>query len=527
MGKRILILCLVLLLPALVFAGGRKDSATSSDRAMYLAQQGQITPADEIEIDAYLAQIDYDYPLPVDEPVNFILDADRKDELAYLQLGMKAQKTEFKDLPQFNLAFVIDCSGSMASLNKMNWVKDSFEIFIENVRPTDYVSLIAFSSDATVVYPATQMKGYVEKQKFKDEVASMVAFGGTNIYDGLEAGYKEVLANFDPLYNNRVILLTDGENNDYAHSESDIIKLAGQYFTQKDIYVSCIALGTSADVNLMNDIAEEGGGSSRFISNHEKMVETFSTELDRLIVPAAKNMTMTLTLADGVTLVNTWGYDYSVKGQDIIYTLDTIHNGDYETIVTEMVLPEGFMLNQPVAWLSYEYQGMGGKNYEETGIPAYFYRKQTGTLVKKSEAQKALSADIKQDDIENPRVLQSEAYIRLARFLQDIAKRNDAVVELQKQFIALRSKNPQTMINGDLVSNSSSQSEEMAAASNEIVYQLNDIIKRIDAMRADLVRIDEILPGDQFVKDFTILDNYKSTFTDSLNNYLSAQEPAE
>ncbi|MBQ0167947.1 MAG: VWA domain-containing protein [Treponema sp.] len=521
MKKHFTVICLVLLVPVFMFAGGRKDSATSSDRAMYLAQQGQITPASEIEIDAYLSQLDYDYPLPVGEPVNFIMDADRKDELAYLQLGLKAQKTDFSDLPQFNLAFVIDCSGSMSSLNKMSWVKDSFEIFIEKVRPTDYVSLIAFSSNATVVFPATQMKGYVEKQKFRDEVQRMMAYGGTNIYDGLAAGYQEVVANFNPLYNNRVILLTDGEDGG-AHTRNEILNLADRYNSQ-EINVSCIALGTSADVNLMNDIAEKGGGSSRFISNHEKMVETFSTELDRLIVPAARDLTMTLTLADGVTLINTWGYDYTVDGQNITYTLNTIHNGDYETIVTEMVLPEGFMLDQPVAWLSYDYRGMTGTKYEEKAIPAYFYRKQAFRLVKRSEAQKALLADNRQDDIENPRVLHSEAYIRFARFLQDIAGRNDSIIELQKQFIALKNKNPEAMINGDIVSDSSDQAEELAAAYNEIVYQLNDCIKRIDAMRADLVRIDGILPGDQFVKDFQILDNYKATFTRSLDNYLNAQ----
>ena len=64
MKKLILTLIIVALSFCLVFAGGKKDSATSSDRAMYLSNQGYITPANEIEIDAYLSQVDYDYPLP-------------------------------------------------------------------------------------------------------------------------------------------------------------------------------------------------------------------------------------------------------------------------------------------------------------------------------------------------------------------------------------------------------------------------------------------------------------------------------
>ena len=102
----------------------------------------------------------------------------------------------------------------------------------------------------------------------------MKAYGNTNIYDGLEAGYKEVIANYDSTYNNRVILLTDGEHNAGRKTKDDIVRLAAKY-NKLNINVSCIGLGTYSDVNLMNDIALEGGGSSRFISNHEKMVETF------------------------------------------------------------------------------------------------------------------------------------------------------------------------------------------------------------------------------------------------------------
>ena len=90
----------------------------------------------------------------------------------------------------------------------------------------------------------------------------------------------------------------------------------------------------------MTDIAEEGGGSSRFISNHEKMVETFSTELDRLLVPAARDMKMNLKFADGVRLLETWGYKNVINGQNVSYELDTIHNGDYEATCSIVSLPQ-------------------------------------------------------------------------------------------------------------------------------------------------------------------------------------------
>ena len=504
MKKLILTLIIATLSFCLVFAGGKKDSATSSDRAMYLSNQGYITPANEIEIDAYLSQVDYDYPLPENAAVNFILDAEQKGELAYLQLGMKAQKTAFKDLPKFNLAFVIDCSGSMSSANKMDWVKDSFDIFIENVRSTDYVSLIAFSNDAAVYFPATHMKTYIEKQQFKNKVQSMRASGGTNIYAGLATGYQEVIANYDPAYNNRVILLTDGEHNDSRKTTEDIVNLAKQY-NKLDINVSCIALGTSADVNLMTDIAEEGGGSSRFISNHEKMVETFSTELDRLLVPAARDMKMNLKFADGVRLLETWGYKNIIDGQSVSYELDTIHNGDYETIVTELLLSSDFDKSKPIAWFSYSYMTM--ENAEKTGsaIPVY--------LVQKSADQAAT--------ITGERIMQSEAYIRYARLLIDIARRSDNIADLQRQYndaIRNNGTNATVYANGEPVLPVLGNVDTSNTIMDEIIYQLNTCIKLIDNIYADLLRIDEAIPGSQFNKDFQILDNYKATFERNLAN---------
>ncbi len=504
MKKAVLITYLSVCCVFCIFASGMKDSATSSDRAMYLSEQGYITPANQIDIESYLAQVDYEYPLPKESPVGFTLDAESKGELAYVQLGMKGQKTAFKDLPKFNIAFVIDCSGSMYSQNKLDWVKDSFNIFIENVRPTDYVSLIMFSNTATLLFPATQMKSYVERQEFKKTVMKMDANGGTNVYDGLSMGYNQVVANYDASYNNRVILLTDGEHNDSRHSTQEIVNLAAKY-NKLDINVSCIGLGTSADVNLMNEIAEDGGGSSRFISNHEKMIETFSTELDRLLVPAARNLSMNLAFAEGVTILDTWGYKNALDGQNVSYFLETIHNGDYETIVTELYLSESFDKNAPVAWLSYDYKGMDGTTYSDSSIPVYLTVK-TGS-----------------DDlvIENTRILQSEAYIRFARALIAIAEKKDAINNLQREYNALTRGTSDVDTRGEPEMPNLEINTETNQVREEIIFELNYCLNIIEDMHADLMSIDDMLPGNQFLKDLQILDNYRVTFERCLATYVS------
>ena len=72
-----------------------------------------------------------------------------------------------------NLVFVIDHSGSMADADKLDWVKDSFDIFIERVRDVDYVSLVIFDDRASVVFPATRMDSREVRMRFKRAVHSI------------------------------------------------------------------------------------------------------------------------------------------------------------------------------------------------------------------------------------------------------------------------------------------------------------------------------------------------------------------
>jgi hypothetical protein len=90
----------------------------------------------------------------------------------------------------------------------------------------------------------------------------------------------------------------------------------------------------------MVDVAVQGGGSSRFVSDHDEMVKIFETELDRMLVPAARDLKMRLVLADGVEMKNTWGYRNNIDENTIHYSLPTLHNGDYETMFTELSLKQ-------------------------------------------------------------------------------------------------------------------------------------------------------------------------------------------
>ena len=122
---------LSLLLPALCWAAGSKEAGATKGRSSYLSERGMIVPPEEIYIEHYISSIDYRYPIPSWELFGVYLYSGQRqlsmhgqDEV--VQIGIQGGKRDFEELTPMNLAFVIDCSGSMADADKLVWVKDAF-----------------------------------------------------------------------------------------------------------------------------------------------------------------------------------------------------------------------------------------------------------------------------------------------------------------------------------------------------------------------------------------------------------------
>ncbi len=328
---------LFLIMPVLIWAGGASEGGASQTRGRYLAGRGVIIPPSDIHVESYISQIDYTYPDPeTDLGINLYsghrqLSTAGQEEI--IQIGIQGRRLDFADLPPMNLCFVIDKSGSMAAQDKMGWVREAFYVFIERVRDKDYVALVVFDSDSRVLFPSTQISSQQKRTAFREAVEKIEPGGGTNLVAGLKLGYQQVLSNYRSEYTNRVLFLTDGVG------ESEGILEMAETYKQMEINVSTVGVGKDFDTNLMVDLARTGGGSSRFISDRNEMEKTFGTELDRMLVPVARNLDMKLNVPPDIEILQTWGYQNQIEGNTVRYTLATLHHRDYETILVRIRIP--------------------------------------------------------------------------------------------------------------------------------------------------------------------------------------------
>lgn len=210
------------------------------------------------------------------------------------------------------------------------------------------------------------------------------------------------MANYRDDYTNRVLFLTDG-----VGESSGILEMAETY-KDMDINVSTIGVGTNFDLNLMVELSKRGGGSSRFISDREEMEETFGSELDRMVVPVARNLQMKLELLQPAEILGTWGYRNNVQGDTIYYSQDTLRHRDYETILAHIKLKGGHSAGSAeLARFSLEYEDLNGD------------RHRAGPLTVQAQF---VDREHPVSGYSNGMVLQSGTMMRFARSLETIGK---------------------------------------------------------------------------------------------------------
>lgn len=472
-----------------LFAGSAEEGA-SPNRGTFLSRGGYIIHPDEIKIEQYIARRDYNYPLPEQGDLNVITASGINAENAYILIGLKGKKVAFSELPPLNITFCIDRSGSMSGV--MPWVKSCFYIFIDKVRAGDIVSLVDMNTNAQTLIPPTQIQNQEDRTKFKRQVDKIVADGGTNVYAGMQQSYKEVEKNYHFGYVNRVVILTDGMHNFGEMINKDILDLAAEY-SKRGINISSVLLGIEADTGLMVDVAIKGGGSSRFISDHDEMVKIFETELDRMLVPAARYLKMRLVLAEGVSLKNTWGYRNYIEENTIHYSLPTLHNGDYETMLAELTLEpdhsDGTLGNFYLDYVDLEnnQRSLGPYNINIDSFTA--------------------TADLL---ITDPRVREAEGYLVLSRGLIDIGGKAIKVSQLHSELTKYANPSPQR---ADVI--------------EQINVELTQNLELVERLKNYLTNISDSLGGGKYEKELEILQNYNQTFTEVSNVYNTADEAGQ
>ena len=355
--------CLPLILlfysvPLIVLSAGGAQESASADRGEYVAESDQIIAPDEIHIHSYIARIDFDYPDPTDSIDITIQSSHQRVSIAgqelLVQIGIQGRRGDFESIPPINIVFLFDASGSMSAPDKMDYVRISLDTLLERLRPVDTLSVIAFSENPLLVLPATAMS-QVDREALREDIATILPLGHANLEAGYRVARSQISQHFDPEAVNRIVILSDG-----LIQAGEAVDLASEYF-EDGVGTTTIGVGSNFNLELMIDLAKAGGGSSRFLTNRDKIHEVFFTDFDRAIFAVAHRLEMELNFLENVEILGHWGYNGVEDVDSITFAHPSVHYRDYETIMVRVRTPDTRSGTRPFATFKTRYIDREGR----------------------------------------------------------------------------------------------------------------------------------------------------------------------
>ncbi|MGZ9233899.1 MAG: DnaJ domain-containing protein [Anaerolineales bacterium] len=219
--------------------------------------------------------------------------------------------------PPLNVCLVLDRSTSMQG-EKMDMVKGTAIQVLRNLRPQDLLSVVTFSDRAEVIVPASY---YPEKARLEAKLQMIQPSGGTEIYQGLEAGAKEVMRSVDGKRINHIILLTDGHT--YG-DDQQCLALASK-LAERGVGISGMGIGKEWNDVFLDVLSTRTGGSSAYIAHPQDIKSLLLAKFNALAKTYAEDITLDTKFVEDVEL--TYAFRLYPDSSPIALGEDTLHLG--------------------------------------------------------------------------------------------------------------------------------------------------------------------------------------------------------
>lgn len=266
------------------------DAASYSNMRRFL-NKGVLPPTDAIRTEELINYFSYNYPCPTgDDPVKITAEVGScpwNEQNRLVRIGLKAKEIPTENLPASNLVFLIDVSGSMYGPDRLDLVKSSLKLLVNNLREKDKVAIVVYSGSVGEKLPSTSGS---DKQKIKEAIDELKAGGSTAGGEGLKQAYKIARKNFITGGNNRIILCTDGDFNVGVSSDEELEKLIEQE-RKSGVFLTVLGYGMgNYKDKKMQTLAEKGNGNHAYIDNLQEANRVLVNEFGATLHTVAKDV---------------------------------------------------------------------------------------------------------------------------------------------------------------------------------------------------------------------------------------------
>ena len=266
------------------------DNASYTNIRRFI-NSGQKVPKDAVRVEEMMNFFKYTYPQPKDENP-FSINTEYNEcpwntNHKLVKIGLQGKDIEPKNLPNSNLVFLIDVSGSMSDENKLPLLIQSFKVLVAQLRKDDTVSIVVYAGAAGMVLPPTSGS---DKKTIINALEKLQAGGSTAGGAGIELAYKTAQENFIKDGNNRVILATDGDFNVGISSNSSLESLVEEK-RKSGVFLTCLGYGMgNYKDSKMETLADKGNGNYAYIDNIQEANRFLGKEFKGSMFTIAKDV---------------------------------------------------------------------------------------------------------------------------------------------------------------------------------------------------------------------------------------------
>ncbi len=262
-------------------------------------------------------------------------------------------RPDVPELPRrdLNLSLVIDRSGSMAGA-PLHHALQAAESVVDQLEANDTLSIVVYDDHVDTVIPPQSV---ADKTALKTAIRRVHVGGLTNLSGGWLKGCEYVKHHLDSQRINRVLLLTDGHANVGIHDPAVLTQTSGQK-AEEGITTTTLGFAQGFNEDLLIGMARAAQGNFYFIQSIDEASEVFGIELDSLRAVAGQNLTVTLELAAGVTLLETLSLaqvSQTDAGATLI-TLGDLYEGEDKLLGLSLAIANAPLGQQPIMKVHYQ-----------------------------------------------------------------------------------------------------------------------------------------------------------------------------
>jgi len=249
---------------------------------------------------------------------------------------------------------------------KMDAARSAADTVVDALRPGDRFALVSFDDQARVVSPGALYTG--DAARLHALVAGLRDDGGTNLRDGLAAGHAE-LGEASGGGARKVLLVSDGNAN-VGETEPGAFAALARGWAAGGVTVSAVGLGRDFNETLLEDVADAGGGTYRFVGEPDELPAVIADELQRTTETVARGLRVTLRAEGGAVLHEVYGWNEGRAADGVRVDVGEIAAGQTRKIVVAVTVPADERGETHILTADLRYVSLEGEHGEASAAAA-------------------------------------------------------------------------------------------------------------------------------------------------------------